>query len=368
MKKWLAAVVLLSLCLVPASLAHGEPLKVVATTTIIADVAQNVGGDNVQVTALIPAEADVHAFEPSPADVARVAEADLVLVNGAGLEAFLGDLVENVAEVELSVVSTGIEVLAGGEHDHGHEEEAHSDEPATTPDPMATAEAKDEHGAEDEHEHAAGEPVGVYGVDAECGELLAHHDDEEHSGEEHSEEEGHDHDHEHGPCDPHFWTDPNNVLIWVDNIAEIFATADPDHADDYRANAAAYKEQLTALDAEVTALLADIPEDRRVIVTNHEFLAYFAHHYGFEVVGVVIPGGTTLAEPDPQALAELVEEINEEGVQAIFAEVSDPGILAQVVATEAGRDIAVVTLYSDSLGAPGGEAGTYLDYVRFNAT
>ncbi len=119
-------------------------------------------------------------------------------------------------------------------------------------------------------------------------------------------------------------------------------------------------------DAEVEALLAEIPEENRVIVTNHEFLAYFAKRYGFEIVGVVIPGGTTLAEPAPQDVAELIETIEHEGVRAIFVEVSDAGRLAQVIAGDAGS-VQVVTLYSDSLSSADGPAATYLDYMRHNA-
>jgi zinc/manganese transport system substrate-binding protein len=219
--------------------AQGEPLHVVATTTIIADVARNVGGDLVEVTALIPMDADVHAFQPTPNDAALIADADILLVSGAGLESFLGELIENVGGVQPVVVSNGIEMLAFGEHEEEH--------------------------TEDTHQHEAAEHIGVLGVDAEC---------------EHEEEHEVD-EHEHGGCDPHVWTDPNNVKIWAANIAEAFAAADGMNAETYAANAAAYIEQLTALDTEVREILSSIPEDQRILVTNHEFLSYFAHTYDF---------------------------------------------------------------------------------------
>lgn len=343
MKRYLLFIVLVFLLIIPAQ-AQSTPLQVIATTTVIADVAQNVGGDLVAVASLVPVDTDIHAFQPLPQDVARVADADLILVNGAGLEEFLGGLVENAAEVELVVVSNGVEVL-GFSDGHGHEEgeEDH---------------AEDE--ADHEGEHMGGEHLGVLGVDAAC-------EAEAHEVEAHEEEADHaEEDHEHGACDPHFWTDPNNVSIWVGNIAEAFAAADPANAEIYRTNATAYQAELAALDAEIQAQIAELPEENRVIVTNHEFLGYFAHHYGFEVVGTVIPSVSTVAEPSPQEVAALIEIIQAEGVQAIFAEVSDPGRLAEIVAADAG-DVQVVTLYSDALSAADGPAATYLDYLRYNA-
>jgi ABC-type Zn uptake system ZnuABC Zn-binding protein ZnuA len=342
MKRWFALLLITALFL--STLVHAqEPLRVVATTTIIADVARNVGGDLVEVTALIPTDSDVHAFQITPEDAVIIAEADVLLVNGAGLEAFLGGLIENAGEVEPFVVSNGIEVLAFGEHyeeDHAEAmEEAHEDE--------------------DEHMDEAAEHVGVLGVDADCAlEEEAHEEGEE----EHEEGE----EDQHSSCDPHVWTDPNNVKIWVTNIAEAFATADPANAQTYAANGAAYIEQLTALDAEVREILSTISDERRILVTNHEFFGYFAHAYDFEVVGAVIPGGSTLSEPDPQALAELVEIIRSEGVPAIFTEASTSDQLASIVAQETGINV-VTTLYSDSLSAAD-PAATYLDYLRYNAT
>jgi zinc/manganese transport system substrate-binding protein len=327
MQRYFALFFIVAVFLSSFAQAQSQPLRVVATTTIIADVARNVGGDLVEVTALIPADSDVHAFQVTPNDVVMVADADVLLINGVGLEAFLGNLLENAGDVEPVVVSNGIEVLAFGEH------EQHEDE--------ATEEAHQD----DEH-------VGVLGVDAECAL------EEEH-------EAGED-EHEHGSCDPHVWTDPNNVKIWATNIAEAFAEADPANAETYVANAAAYVEQVTALDDEVREILSAIPEDRRILVTNHEFLGYFAHAYDFEVVGVVIPGGSSLSEPNPQEIAELIEMIREEGVPAIFTEVSASDQLASVIAQEA--DISVVTtLYSDSLSSEDGPASTYIDYLRSNA-
>lgn len=330
--------IVLSLPLSIIVFAQEEPLTVLASTTIIADVARNVGGDLVEVTALIPPDANVHAFNPTPQDIVAVSEADIVLVSGMGLETFLGGLIENAADVQLTPISKGIEALPFADEHHDEEEQAASGE------------------GEDQHE----EHLGIVGEDFEC-EADAH-EEEGAEEEEHAEEA-----HEHGACDPHVWTDPQNVMIWADNIAAAFAAADPTHAEIYTANAEAYKAQLVALDEEIEALLSAIPAEKRVFVTNHEFLGYFAHHYDFEIVGVVLPGGTTLAEPSPQELAELIELIETEGVSAIFVEVSDPNPLSQTIAAEMDRVITLATLYSDSLSSAEGPAGTYLEYMRHNA-
>jgi ABC-type Zn uptake system ZnuABC Zn-binding protein ZnuA len=331
MKHFHCLILLCFLLIVPfAASAQGELLDVVATTTIIADVARNVGGDLVKVSSLIPPDADAHAFQPTPVDAAAIAEADVVLVNGAGLEAFLGGLMEDAAGVQPVVVSNGIELLAFGSHDHEGE-------------------------VDNGHEHAEAEHMGVLGMTAECGE------------EEHHAEAEHEDEHEHGGCDPHVWTDPRNVMTWAGNIAEALASADPVNAATYRAKAAEYVEQLTALDEEVTQILGVIPEDKRILVTNHEFFGYFAHAYGFKVVGVVMPGGSTLSEPNLQQLAALIDIITHEGVPAVFAEVSANDQLAEVAARETGINV-VTTIYSDSLSAADGPASTYLDYLRYNAT
>jgi zinc/manganese transport system substrate-binding protein len=337
MKRLYRFIVPLFMLLLPVGVsAQTAPLQVVATTTLIADVARNIGGDLVDVSSLIPPDSDAHAFQPAPQDAALIAEAEVVLVNGANLEENLLALVESSASVELTVVSNGVPVLGFGDHEHEEGEEEHT---------------------EDEHEHEAAETVGVLGVDAECD---AHHDEEA------TEEAEADHEHEHGACDPHVWGNPQNVAIWADNIAAAFSAVDPDNADIYAANAAEYKEQLAALDAELEAIYTSIPEANRVIVTNHEFMGYLAARYGLEVVGTVIPSASTLAEPSPQDVAELIGTIQETGVKAIFAEVSDPNALAQVIAQDSG-DVAVVTLYSESLSAADGPASTYIDFMRYDA-
>lgn len=316
--------------------AQAEPLNVVATTTILADVAANIGGEHVAITPLLPINTDTHAYQFTPQDVARVADADLVLTVGAGYELFLGGLLESAGEVEVVSVSDGIPVLAplGYHEDNEHAGEANEQAHA------------DEHGA-----HV----LGILGADVVC-----ETDDHDVAG-------GELHDHAHAACDPHVWMDPANVMTWATHIADAFASADPNHADLYRANAADYITALEALDAELRAQVETLPVDRRVLVTNHEFLGYFAQAYGFDVAATVVPSVSTSAEPNPQALTALIDTLHAEQIPAIFAEVSANSRIAEIVGQEAGVRV-VSDLYTESLSAADGPASTYIDYMRHNAS
>lgn len=333
-------VALLFVLLIANVHAQDEPLKVLATTTIIADIAQNVGGDLLSVQSLVPPDTDIHAFEPLPADLRLVEEADILLINGAGLEAFLGRILENVSTVKPFVVGTGIEIIAfsGHEGEDSHEDDEHENEESH----------------ETDHAHEI-DYIGHLGEVGVCEDTF-----------EEATEEAHEDEHAHGECDPHYWENPQNVLLMVDNIAAIFAEADPTNAESYRANAEAYKAKLTVLDAEIEEILSVIPAERRVIITNHDFLTYFAARYDFEVLATVIPSITTLAEPSPQEISALAELIRSEGINVIFAELGDSQRLAEVVAAEVGGELQIISLYSGALSSDAA-ASSYIAYMRTNA-
>jgi zinc/manganese transport system substrate-binding protein len=147
----------------------------------------------------------------------------------------------------------------------------------------------------------------------------------------------------------------------------VIAEVDGVDAAAVRANADAYAAELGRLDARLSERFATIPPDRRELVTNHHVFGYLAERYGFEVVGAVIPSGTTLASPSSSDLDSLAGAIREAGVPAVFADSSQPDRLAQVLAAEAGLNVQVIELYSESLTEPGGGAATYLDMMRANA-
>ena len=167
--------------------------------------------------------------------------------------------------------------------------------------------------------------------------------------------------------DPHVWMDPDRMTTAAYLIADAVAGATGLDADALTAGAAAYDERLRAVDEQIQAELAVIPDDRRVLVTNHDSLGYFAERYGFEVVGTVIPGGSTLAEPSAGDLAALAELVAAEGVPAVFADSTVDTGLAETLADETGTDVAVVVLYTGSLGPAGSGAETYLDLLVTDA-
>jgi zinc/manganese transport system substrate-binding protein len=167
--------------------------------------------------------------------------------------------------------------------------------------------------------------------------------------------------------DPHVFTDPARMAVAVAGLADQLEQQVPalDTAK-FRARAAGYVAQLRTLDADVTRILAPIPSARRILVTNHDALGYFAEHYGFRVLGTIIPSLSTLAEPSAADLANLAQAIDEAGVPAVFADTSSPERLAQALAGE-GHHVKVVELFVESLGQPGSGAATYQEMVRTNA-
>ncbi len=202
---------------------------------------------------------------------------------------------------------------------------------------------EDEHAHEDEHDH-----------------------DEDDDHDDHEDEDDHDdHDHhDHGTHDPHFWFDPVRVQTAVIEIATRLATLDPAGAETYTANATAYVAQLQELHAWSEQQLATIPADHRILVTSHDTHSYFALLYGFEVVGTVIPSGTTETESSAEQLAHLVEIIEHEGVPAVFGENTVPERIARAIADETGAGF--FSLFTGSLGPAGSGAETYLTMFRKN--
>lgn len=171
-----------------------------------------------------------------------------------------------------------------------------------------------------------------------------------------------------GDLDPHFWTDPARMIRATEVIeAELLDVFDGDLAEDISASAESYRSELEALDAEVAELLDQVPSDQRTLVTNHHVFGYLAQRFDYEVVGAIVPGGTTLAAPSAADLRDLAEAIQANEVPAIFADSSQPLRLAEVLADTADVDVEVISLYTESLTEPDGEAGNYVAMQRINA-
>lgn len=273
-------------------------LRVVAVETFLTDIAQNVAGNALQVEALMPLGVDPHSFEPTPRDMARVADCQVLILNGAGLEETLQRLLGNVGGQRLI-----IEASAG----------------------LVSRQTQ--------------------------------------AGEQSPDTAGHAHD----EIDPHFWLDPNNVLRYVENIRDGLSRADPAHASAYAANAETYSANLKELDQWVRQQIETIPPARRLLVTNHESLGYFADRYGLRVVGTIVPSVSVGASPSAQQVAALIDQIKATGAPAIFLETGNNPQLAEQIAAETGARV-VTTLYSHSITAADGPAPTYLDLIRFNTT
>ncbi len=154
----------------------------------------------------------------------------------------------------------------------------------------------------------------------------------------------------------------------VDNIREALDAADPAHAATYDANAAAYTAELKALDAWVREQVATLPPERRKLVTNHDTFAYFAKAYGFEILGTALGSiSTEVGDPSAQKIVALVDEIDNAGVCAIFAEnVANPDLM-ESIAAEAGVALAP-PLYTDALGPADSPGGTYVGMMQSNVT
>jgi zinc/manganese transport system substrate-binding protein len=287
----------------PLASASAEPLKVIASFSIIGDFAKNVGRERVELTTLVGPDGDAHVYEPKPADAVAMAGADVVLVNGLHFEGFLERLVETSgAKAQIVELTKGVEPL---KMEEGHE-------------------------AEGEAHDAAAEA-----------------------------EEGH----HHGDTDPHAFQSIANAKIYVKNIADAFCAADAEGCDAYKANAEAYTQKLAAAEDEVKAAVASIPEDKRVIITSHDAFGYFEHEYGLTFLAP--EGVSTEAEASAADVAALIRQVREDKASAIFVESITNARLAEQIATETGLKIGG-TLYSDALSAADGPAPTYIELMRYN--
>ena len=284
-----------------APTAQAAPLQVSATTTIIADFVRVVGGSRVQVNVIVPAGADTHAFQPTTGAIRSLAQSRALFANGAGLEPWLPKLKASAPRVPVKELTAGLKL-----HESDHEEH-------------------DEHGDEHADEHAG----------------------------------------EHGPLDPHAWWDATLAAGYVKNAQAALTQLDPAGKATYAKNAAAQLKAISAADAYAKGQFASVPAARRVIVTNHDSLGYFAERYGLRVVGAVIPGVGTEREPTSRELAALSQAMKKAGARVIFTENTFNARLAQTLSRETGARIAP-PLYTDALGPKGSGGDTYLKAFRAN--
>jgi ABC-type Zn uptake system ZnuABC Zn-binding protein ZnuA len=166
--------------------------------------------------------------------------------------------------------------------------------------------------------------------------------------------------------DPHWWEDPRNAILAVAAIRDALVDADPGGRAGYERRAAAYTARLRRLDAGVARCMDRIPPAKRKLVTTHDALGYFADRYGIEVVGAVIPSLSSQAQPSAKDVEELVDQIKDEGVEAIFPEAALSKKLEQAISRESGARVGG-QLWADTLGPPGSSGATYVDAIEANA-
>jgi len=261
--------------------ADADALRVVTTTTVLADIVASVGGRRTSVRSIVPAGVGPEDYEPKPDDARSLADAQLIVSNGVGLDDFLNRLLSSGGGSAARVV--------------------------------------------------LGEGLPAIEVD--------------------------------GEPNPHFWLDPTIVRTgYLPKIVAALTAAAPGDRAFFEANAAAFGRQLDALDAELQAQVATVPAPDRKLVTFHDAFPYFARHFGFELVGVVV--ANVGQEPNASELAKLVDLVRATGARAVFSEAQFNPKLAQTLADEAGVRRVVTTLYNDALGpAP---ADTYPGMMRWN--
>lgn len=272
----------------PAAATSGLPV-VMATETFLGDIAQNIAGSRITVETLLPLTVDPHEYQPKPQDVTRLAQAQVLIINGLGYETWLQKTLDSLGGQRQVITATN----------------------GIAPDP---------------------DPTGV-----------------------------------HPQGDPHMWMNPLDTINYVTQIRDGLILVDPAGKNAYTQNAAAYITKLQALDQWVKDQVSQLPVEKRLLVTNHDALGYFANAYNFKIIGAVIPSVTTDASPSAQQLAGLINTIRNSGAPAIFLDIGENQTLAQQIASETSVKV-ITDLYVESISGPTGPAPTYIDMITHDVT
>jgi ABC-type Zn uptake system ZnuABC Zn-binding protein ZnuA len=280
----MVAIIALTGCSTTNTPSQTGPVRVIATTTQLADFSEAVAGDDGIVTALIRPNQSAHNFDPSARDLVAAGEANALVSNGLGLEPWLASVVD---------------------------------------------------------------ASGFSGIPIEASSGVTLLDD-----------------------DPHVWTSPRNARLVVANIVAGLQSARPDLSATFSRNGAAYDAQLALLDTWATEALDTVPPGRRLLVTNHDALAYFVRDYDITFLGSILPALDDNAEPSAADVDALVTKIRASGAVAVFSENTVSAKLAATIAREAGVVVysGEQALYADSLGARGSAGETYLAATIHNVT
>jgi manganese/iron transport system substrate-binding protein len=266
-----------------AAMAEEDRFKAVTTFTVIADMAQNVAGDAAIVESITRAGAEIHGYQPTPRDIIRAQDADLILWNGLNLELWFEQFFSNLSDVPSVTLSEGITPLSisSGSYD--------------------------------------------------------------------------------GKPNPHAWMSLESALIYVDNIRDAFVEHDPDNAETYRANAEAYKAEITATIAPLRDQILAVPVEQRWLVSCEGAFSYLARDFGMQELYLWPINADQ--QGTPQQVRRVIDTVRENDIPAVFCESTVSQAPAEQVARETDAEYAGV-LYVDSLTEADGPVPTYLDLLR----
>ena len=317
-----------------------DKINVLATTPMLGDFVNQIGGENINLTILMPLEADPHTYDPSPQDATKISDADIVFYVGLKYEpSALIKLVENTSNTDSVLVEVGeainpIEFSEEGHDDHDdhkdhddHDEEGHDDH---------DEEGHDDHDEEghDDHDEEGHDDHDEEGHDDHDEEGHDDHDEEGHDDHDEEGHEGHE-GHDHGAEDPHFWFDPARVAMAAELMMNQLIELDPSNSEAYKTAGDAYISELNELDATVSALIETVPSKNRKLITTHESLGYLEARYGVEVLTTIVPSLSSADEISPSQLVGVLDVIEDNDVKIIFVESEAPSVYAETIAEEA---------------------------------
>ncbi|WP_226086492.1 metal ABC transporter solute-binding protein, Zn/Mn family [Mesobacillus sp. S13] len=317
---------------------NSETSKLTVYTTIypLQDFAEKIGGEFVDVESIYPPNVDAHSFEPSTKDMMKLAEADLFIYSGAGIEGFAEKAEQALKNEKVRIVKAAENVeMIESSHKHSHEgDAAHSD------DEHHDDEAA--HSDEEHHDHEA-----VHSGEEHHDDEAAHSDDEHHDDEAaHSEEEHHDGDAAHSEehhdqnLDPHIWLDPIRSIKLASNIKDSLIELMPDRQQEFEQNFAQLEKALKELDNEFKDVI-DQAEHKHLLVA-HEAYGYWENRYG--IIQIAVNGLSPTQEPSQKELTNLIEEAKEHDLKYIAFEQNVSSRVAEMIQKEIGAE--TVTLYN----------------------
>lgn len=288
LKKLLLTVSLAALAAGPVNGASAQDkMKVVTTFTVLADIAQNVAGETADVVSITKPGAEIHGYEPTPQDIVRASDADLILWNGMNLERWFEQFLFNLGDIPSVTLTDGIE------------------------------------------------PISIASGSYE------------------------------GKPNPHAWMGLDNALIYIDNISKAFAQYDPENAEVYAGNADAYKAKLRETIEPLRQAVADIPEDKRWLVTCEGAFSYLARDFGMKELYLWPINADQVGTP--QQVRSVIDGVREHDIPVVFCESTVNTSPAKQVARETGARYGG-DLYVDSLSEADGKVPTYLDLLKVTSS